>query len=77
MKPAQFEGMSNKPNYEDYIIRMNELDRPPEKKKISKLRSFLGATLKKPLVIDFSNDSKSSFTVFPRYRRPYRDKSGE
>jgi hypothetical protein len=58
--------------YEDYIIRMKELDRPPEpKKKISRLKSFLGELLEKPLVLDFSRDAKSSFVQMPGYRRSY------
>jgi len=69
--------MNNSTDFEDYIIRMDELDRPssPEEeaerkgKKVSKMRSFLGGLLEKPLVLDFSKDSRSSFTTFPSYRR--------
>ena len=73
-------------NYEDYIIRLNEVSKNgPEApaddvvvetasgkpKRITRIRSFLGRALKKPLEVDFSRDAKSSFTTFPGYQRPY------
>ena len=63
-------------DYEDYIIRMNELDKPMEtkpEKKTSKLRSFLERTLNNPLVMAFSKDKKSSFTPLPQYRRSQKE----
>ena len=58
--------------YEDYIIRMKELggEAAEPKKKVSRLRNFLGSSLKKPLVVNFSRDAKSSFTTFSGYKRP-------
>ncbi len=59
---------------EDYIIRMKELDQQPDpdhkEKRISKIRSFLGRNMEKPLMIDFSQDGRSSFTKHPVYQRP-------
>lgn len=68
-------------DYEDYIIRMDELDQKPpaeepeDGKKVARLRSFLGRHLRKKLVVDFSQDSHSSFTPMPTYKRPYVDES--
>ena len=64
-------------DYEDYIIRMNELDKPQsasKKEKSSKPKRFLGSLLEKPLEIDFSKDKKSSFTPLPSYRRDKGDR---
>jgi len=68
---------------EDYLINMDELDQdqgpePEQKKKrLAKLRSFLGRHLEKPLVIGISKDRQSTFTTFPKYQRPYLKKDDE
>ena len=70
---------SDMAEYEDYIIRMKDLggEGQEPKKKVSRLRNFLGSSLRKPLVVNFSRDAKSSFTTFSGYKRPLQKKDGE
>lgn len=67
-------------DYQNQYIPLKELNKPREKevekdKKVSKYRTFLENCLKNPLMIDFSKDSRSSFTVLPREYKRYRPES--
>ena len=64
-------------DYQNQYIPLKELNKPREKedektKKVSKYKTFLANCLKNPLMIDFSKDSRSSFSVLPREYKRYR-----
>ena len=62
-------------DYRNNYIPLKELHKAREKeepKKVSKYKTFLANCLKIPLMIDFSNDARSSFSVLPREYKRFR-----